>query len=53
MSRSRTECEAKCENGYLVGRQNRIGEIYNRPVINWKLSRLALVARAFASAGNT
>ena len=49
----RTECEATCENRYLVGRQNRIGEIYNRRVIKWKLSRLVLAARAFASAGES
>ena len=53
MSWSRTECEATCENKYLVGRQNRIGEIYNRRVIKWELSRLALAARAFASAGES
>ena len=53
MSRSRTECEATCENKYLFGRQNIIGKIYNRRVINWELSRLALAARAFASAGES
>ena len=32
---------------------NRIGEIYNRQVIKWELGRLALAARAFASAGES
>ena len=53
MSRSRAECEATCENKYLVWRQNRIREINNRRVIKWEFSRLALAARAFASAGES